>query len=226
MQPQQKTNHSKHLQTQTRNFELNSTEWHPTQPHSAACRAVVSCRSHDRGGEQTVRAASTAPRCARRVRTLSTELHAIEAAGPAGSLLGGHWRSVPSSRRRRVRAYPRDGARAPAAGRSARSLRCARPQRSAASRPSGRASYSTSPSKRASTFGSIAATPTAPDATSATTAPSPPRPSAAADSKTFTEAEANAALREVRIEMYATTWCGSCRRAREYLDFNGIAYTR
>ena len=37
------------------------------------------------------------------------------------------------------------------------SLRCARPQRSAASRPSGRASYSTSPSKRASTFGSIAA---------------------------------------------------------------------
>ena len=157
MQPQQKTNHSKHLQTQTRNFELNSTEWHPTQPHSAACRAVVSCRSHDRGGEQTVRAASTAPRCARRVRTLSTELHAIEAAGPAGSLLGGHWRSVPSSRRRRVRAYPRDGARAPAAGRSARLLRCACPQRCAASRPNGRASYSTSPSKRASTFGSIAA---------------------------------------------------------------------
>jgi len=68
-------------------------------------------------------------------------------------------------------------------------------------------------------------TPTAPDATSATTAPPPPRPAAAADSKTFTEAEANAALREVRIEMYATTWCGSCRRAREYLDFNGIAYT-
>lgn len=25
--------------------------------------------------------------------------------------------------------------------------------------------------------------------------------------------------------MYATTWCGSCRRARAYLDHNGIAYT-
>jgi len=25
--------------------------------------------------------------------------------------------------------------------------------------------------------------------------------------------------------MYATAWCGSCRRARAYLDFNGISYT-
>lgn len=25
--------------------------------------------------------------------------------------------------------------------------------------------------------------------------------------------------------MYATTWCGSCRQAREYLDYNGITYT-
>ena len=25
--------------------------------------------------------------------------------------------------------------------------------------------------------------------------------------------------------MYAASWCPSCRRAREYLDYNGIAYT-
>jgi glutaredoxin len=46
-----------------------------------------------------------------------------------------------------------------------------------------------------------------------------------AEAKTFTEADAKAALSEVRIEMYATSWCGSCRRAREYMDFNAISYT-
>ena len=25
--------------------------------------------------------------------------------------------------------------------------------------------------------------------------------------------------------MYATAWCGSCRRAREYLSYNSIPYT-
>lgn len=59
----------------------------------------------------------------------------------------------------------------------------------------------------------------------AQTAPAPLRPPAEPQAATFTEDDARAALDEVRIEMYATTWCGSCRRARAYLDFNGIAYT-
>ncbi len=49
------------------------------------------------------------------------------------------------------------------------------------------------------------------------------RPSS--DEPAFTEADAREALAEVRIEMYATAWCPSCRRAREYLDYNDIAYT-
>lgn len=57
------------------------------------------------------------------------------------------------------------------------------------------------------------------------TAPVPPRPPTQPEERAFSEDEARAALREVRIEMYATTWCGSCRRARAYLDFNGISYT-
>ena len=27
------------------------------------------------------------------------------------------------------------------------------------------------------------------------------------------------------IIMYSTTWCGDCRRARQFLDQHGIAYT-
>lgn len=57
------------------------------------------------------------------------------------------------------------------------------------------------------------------------TAPTPPRPQPQSDARAFSEDDAKAALREVRIEMYATAWCGSCRRARAYLDFNGISYT-
>ncbi|MEM7135683.1 MAG: glutaredoxin domain-containing protein [Myxococcota bacterium] len=38
------------------------------------------------------------------------------------------------------------------------------------------------------------------------------------------EQEAQDALRQVKIEVYTTAWCGSCRRAREYLDYNGIPY--
>lgn len=53
----------------------------------------------------------------------------------------------------------------------------------------------------------------------------PPRPPTEPQSTAFTEDDARAALNEVQVEMYATTWCGSCRRARTYLDFNGIAYT-
>lgn len=67
--------------------------------------------------------------------------------------------------------------------------------------------------------------PEAPDATDVTTAPRPSVPDPPSEGKTFTEADAKAALSEVRIEMYATSWCGSCRRAREYLDFNAIPYT-
>ena len=63
------------------------------------------------------------------------------------------------------------------------------------------------------------------EASDVITAPPPPRPGMAGEAKTFTEADAKAALSEVRIEMYATSWCGSCRRAREYLDFNSIPYT-
>lgn len=51
--------------------------------------------------------------------------------------------------------------------------------------------------------------------------PPPPRPEEAR----FTEDDARAALAEVRIEMYATSWCPSCRRAREYLEYSDIAYT-
>lgn len=57
------------------------------------------------------------------------------------------------------------------------------------------------------------------------TAPAPPSPSPGEQAREFTEADAKLALRDVRIEMYATSWCGSCRRAREYLDYNGISYT-
>ena len=54
----------------------------------------------------------------------------------------------------------------------------------------------------------------------------PRRPdSAEPNQRSFTEEEAKEALRQVRIELYATSWCGSCRRAREYLDYNGIPYT-
>jgi glutaredoxin len=63
------------------------------------------------------------------------------------------------------------------------------------------------------------------DRADVSTAPRPPAPSTVAEAKTFTEADAKAALSEVRIEMYATSWCGSCRRAREYMDFNAISYT-
>ncbi|MCZ7679321.1 MAG: glutaredoxin family protein [Sandaracinaceae bacterium] len=33
-----------------------------------------------------------------------------------------------------------------------------------------------------------------------------------------------AARRRVRITMYSTSWCGYCRRARAYMDAEGIAY--
>ncbi len=54
--------------------------------------------------------------------------------------------------------------------------------------------------------------------------PVPSAPDRQQDQRAFTEDDARAALRAVSIEMYATTWCGSCRQAREYLDSNGIAY--
>jgi glutaredoxin len=57
------------------------------------------------------------------------------------------------------------------------------------------------------------------------TAPIPVPPAAPREQRTFTEEDARAALAEVQIEMYATSWCPSCRRAREYLDDNQISYT-
>lgn len=56
-------------------------------------------------------------------------------------------------------------------------------------------------------------------------APPPAAPAEQPVQRTITEEDAKAALSQVRIEMYATQWCGSCRRAREYLSYNGIAYT-
>ena len=67
--------------------------------------------------------------------------------------------------------------------------------------------------------------PTGGDDPTPTTAPVPPAPAQQGDATRFTEGDAKKALEAVRIEMYATSWCGSCRSAREYLDFNGIAYT-
>ncbi|MEM7437833.1 MAG: glutaredoxin domain-containing protein [Myxococcota bacterium] len=55
----------------------------------------------------------------------------------------------------------------------------------------------------------------------------PPAPVAVAPSpraREVSEQEAQEALRQVKIEVYTTVWCGSCRRAREYLDYNGIPY--
>ena len=57
------------------------------------------------------------------------------------------------------------------------------------------------------------------------TAPAPPPLPEQPRDRSFTEDDARTALGEVHIEMYATTWCGSCRQAREYLDYNGITYT-
>lgn len=62
-------------------------------------------------------------------------------------------------------------------------------------------------------------------ATDVRTAPVPARPPTQRNERKFTEADAREALGQVRIEMYATTWCDSCRRARAYLSENGIAYT-
>ena len=56
-------------------------------------------------------------------------------------------------------------------------------------------------------------------------APPPALPPAPPAQRAITEEDAKAALSQVKIEMYATQWCGSCRSAREYLSHNGIAYT-
>lgn len=58
------------------------------------------------------------------------------------------------------------------------------------------------------------------------TAPAPPPPAPRqVEQRQFTEEQARAALDEVRIEVFVTTWCGSCRRARAYLDENGFSYS-
>lgn len=56
-------------------------------------------------------------------------------------------------------------------------------------------------------------------------APAPPTPSRVEPVREISQDKARAALGEVRIAMYSTIWCGSCRRARAYLDHNGIRYT-
>ncbi len=53
---------------------------------------------------------------------------------------------------------------------------------------------------------------------------SPPVASAAALPKQPSEAEVRAALAATPIVMYATTWCGVCRRARQFLTENGLRY--
>lgn len=57
------------------------------------------------------------------------------------------------------------------------------------------------------------------------TAPTPPPPPRRTEAREFTEAEAQAALEQVSIEVFVTAWCGSCRRARAYLDDNGFSYS-
>jgi glutaredoxin len=56
-------------------------------------------------------------------------------------------------------------------------------------------------------------------------APPPAAPPEQPAQRTITEEDAKAALSQVKIEMYATQWCGSCRNAREYLAYNEIPYT-
>ncbi len=56
-------------------------------------------------------------------------------------------------------------------------------------------------------------------------APAPEAPAEQPVQDAISEEDAKAALSQVKIEMYATQWCGSCRRAREYLSYNDIAYT-
>lgn len=65
----------------------------------------------------------------------------------------------------------------------------------------------------AATAANLAPAPTA--TASAPPAPSRPPPS---------EAELRAALRATPIVMYATSWCGVCRKARQFLDANGFEY--
>ncbi|MEM9728594.1 MAG: glutaredoxin family protein [Myxococcota bacterium] len=59
----------------------------------------------------------------------------------------------------------------------------------------------------------------------ANVAPPPIEPVTGAPAREVSPEDAQRAFDRVRIVMYTTTWCGSCRRAREYLDFNGIPYT-
>ncbi|MDH3199696.1 MAG: glutathione S-transferase N-terminal domain-containing protein [Myxococcales bacterium] len=56
-------------------------------------------------------------------------------------------------------------------------------------------------------------------------APPPPTPAEEPAQRPIPEEDAKAALSQVKIDMYATQWCGSCRRAREYLSYNDITYT-
>lgn len=56
-------------------------------------------------------------------------------------------------------------------------------------------------------------------------APPPAAPIRVEPARDISEDQARAALGDVRIVMYSTDWCGSCRRAREYLNYNGISYT-
>ena len=55
-----------------------------------------------------------------------------------------------------------------------------------------------------------------------TVATAPPTPDAPA---LEAQLSAQEALAMVSVRMYATSWCGACRRARAFMNTNGVAYT-
>lgn len=54
--------------------------------------------------------------------------------------------------------------------------------------------------------------------------PSTPAPKASTPPARPTQAELQAALRATPIVMYATSWCGACRQARQFFGENGLSY--
>jgi glutaredoxin len=64
-----------------------------------------------------------------------------------------------------------------------------------------------------------------PPAGSAQDGSAAPAPAAATGARTPpTDAELRAALKARPIVMYATSWCGVCQRARQFLGENGLSY--
>lgn len=62
------------------------------------------------------------------------------------------------------------------------------------------------------------------DAVAPPAASSPARAALSASKPPPSQAELQAALKATPIVMYATTWCGVCRKARQFMAENGLSY--